>query len=143
MDTTYPVSEITTKGFLRGTKRRAQNPAQAPLPVPTPKPRAPPATPKGIPQFQLPSAQETFSLDIGMTKDRLGRDDQAQSFTSIGGVFGSFNHLLDDRNLSAHRALRQIVRVLVDPDQRHRPVNLQDSVQHISHIGVEQLAARQ
>ena len=49
------------------------------------------------PQFQQPSAQQSFSLDIGTTEGRLGRDDRAQSVTGKGDDFSRFHHVLDHR----------------------------------------------
>ena len=58
--------------------------------------------------------------------------------------FGRFHHVLDHGRLAAHRALSQIVQVLIDPDQRHRPVNLfQNSVLHVSGECNGQLTTRQ
>ena len=55
------------------------------------------------PQFQQPSTQESFSLDIGATKGPLGRDDQALSVARKGDDFGRLNHLLDHCRLAAPR----------------------------------------
>ena len=73
---------------------------------------------------RAPAALSTLTLrSVGATYGQLGRDDQAQSVTGKSEDFGRFHHLLDHGRLAAHRALGQIVHVLVDPDQGHRPVD--------------------
>ena len=49
---------------------------------------------------QQPSAQQSFSLDIGTTEGRLGRDDRAQSVTGKGDDFSRFHHVLDHRRMA-------------------------------------------
>ena len=56
---------------------------------------------EGNPQFQQPSAQKSFSLDIGTTVCRLGR-----SAARKGDDFSRFNHFLafDHHRLVTHRS---------------------------------------
>ena len=55
---------------------------------------------EGDPQIQQPSAQKSFSLDIGTTVGRLGR-----SVARKGDDFSRFNHFLafDHHRLATHR----------------------------------------
>ena len=74
------------------------------------------------PKLQQTSSKESSGLDTQTKNNQLGRDDQAQSVASKRDDLSSFHHLPDHCRLATNRALSQTIHVLIDPDQRHRPL---------------------